>query len=187
LIIPFISSDEDDELAIMDIKSAFNVTQFYHLKITVDNIFIGLLIQITDSLRELNSLEILTLSLHQPRELCDEELVILNSVKERSKISKVYLCEMIDIEEVYFLMKLCPYMEYLRIDCVHNMDIESFLQEIFKKINDDSNDYLRSLCFQIPAADDQLIQNLKQMIHSEKLLVDYTIRRELETIYLQWK
>jgi len=186
-MITLISSDEDDELAIMDIKSAFNVTQFYHLEITVINIFIGLLIQITDSLRELNSLQILTLSLDQPRELCDEELVILNSVKERSKISKVYLCEMIDIEEVYFLMKLCPYMEYLRVDCVHNMDIESFLREIFKKIKDDNNDYLRSLCFQIPAADDRLIQNLKQMIHSEKLLVDYTIRRELETIYLQWK
>ncbi len=84
-------------------------------------------------------------------------------------------------------MKLYPYMEYLRIHCVHNRDIESFLTEIFKKINYDSNDYLRSLCFQIPAADDQLIQNLKRMINSEKLLVDYTIRREFETIYFQWK
>jgi hypothetical protein len=67
------------------------------------------------------------------------------------------------------------------------MDIESFLRNIFNKINHERNEYLRSLSFKVPAADDRLIQTLEEMINSEKLLANYTIRRESEAIYLQWK
>ena len=35
--------------------------------------------------------------------------------------------------------------------------------------------------------DDQTIKRLNEMIDDEKLLVDYTIHRELYNIYLTWK
>jgi hypothetical protein len=94
---------------------------------------------------------------------------------------------MIDTPEIYFLMVLCPYMEYLKVDCIKNMDIESFLRNIFNKINHERNEYLRSLSFKVPAADARLIQKLKEMINSVKLLANYKIQRESEDIYLQWE
>lgn len=39
------------------------------------------------------------------------------------------------------------------------------------KIDDESNRYLRSLCFHIPTADDKIIKNLENMINLNKLLV----------------
>ena len=65
--------DECYELVLMDIKSALNVTQFYHLEITELNIFIGILIQIIDSLRELITLSINTLLMEPPEKLRDKE------------------------------------------------------------------------------------------------------------------
>lgn len=53
------------------------------------------------------------------------------------------------------------------------------------KINDESNQYLRSLCFHVPTVDDKIIQNLENMINFDKLLVDYTIKRVLDNLYLQ--
>jgi hypothetical protein len=42
------------------------------------------------------------------------------------------------------------------------------------------------LCFHVPAADDQTIKQLNKMIDDEKLLTNYTIKRVLDYIHLQW-
>jgi hypothetical protein len=178
---------EYQELLTFDIIRALTLSQFYHLEISKKTIFIGALIQAVGLLSELKSLKVDSLSLDQPRELCEEEVDIFLSTEDTSKIKKVYLKKMIDTPDIYFLMVLCPYMEYLQVDCINHIDVEFFVRDILKKIKHDSNDYLRSLYFKVPAADDRLIEKLKEMINSEKLLVDYTIRRESETIYLQWK
>jgi len=187
LILTDITSLQYLELLTFDIIRALTLSQFYHLEVSEEKNFIGALIQAVGLLSELKSLKVDSLSLDQPRELCEEEVDIFLSTEDTSKIKKVYLKKMNDIPEIYFLMVLCPYMEYLQVDCINDMDVEFFVRDILKKINDECNQYLRSLYFKVPAADDRLIQKLKEMIHSEKLLVDYTIRRESETIYLQWK
>jgi hypothetical protein len=187
LILTDIASLEHQDLLTFDITRALTLSQFYHLEISEKTIFIGALIQAVDLLSELKSLKVHSLSLDQPRELCEKEVDIFLSTEDTSKIKKVYLKKMIDTPEIYFLMVLCPYMEYLQVDCINDMHVELFVRRIVNKINNECNQYLRSLYFKVPASDDRLIQNLKQMIHSEKLLVDYTIQRESETIYLQWK
>ncbi len=45
--------------------------------------------------------------------------------------------------------------------------------------------HLRSLCFRIPTADNQIVKKLEKMIDNEKLLVDYTIKRICDNIHLQ--
>ena len=80
------------------------------------------------------------------------------------------------IEEIYFLIRLCPRIEYLKVGFMHNINIQLFIKNILKKIKDDYNQYLRSLCLHIPTADDTMIQKLKQMINGEKLLSDFTIK-----------
>jgi hypothetical protein len=67
------------------------------------------------------------------------------------------------------------------------MNVELFLQDILKNINNQNNEYLRLLCFRAPVADDKMIRKLEKMINEKKLLSDYTIKRVLNNIYLQWK
>ena len=74
-------------------------------------------------------------------------------------------------------------MEFLNLQCLHGMTIELFLRDILNKINKD----LRLLCIYFSKADDNMIKRLSTMIDNEKLLSNYTIHRELNNIYLQWK
>ena len=92
-----------------------------------------------------------------------------------------------DIEEIYLLMKFYPQMIYLKTKQINNIDIELFIRKILKKIQDESNEQFRALCFHIPSADDQILEKFDKMIQSENLLFNYTIKRVCENIYLQWK
>jgi hypothetical protein len=94
---------------------------------------------------------------------------------------------MIEIEEVDILIKLCPQMNYLQINNINNIDVEVFLKEILIRMIGNFDYCLRSLCFRIPTADDQMVQKLEKFIDYEKLLVDYTIKRICDNIHLQWK
>ncbi|CAF1322817.1 unnamed protein product [Adineta steineri] len=163
------------------------VSLFYHLEIPYDTIFTGLLIQILDVLPQLISLKLLSLSFNKPRKLSLQEIDILSSRKNTSQIKYVYLKKMITIEDIDFLMKLCPSMVYLRIDYAYKNNAESFVRNILKKIDCKLNEHLHVLCFHIPRADNEMIKKFENMIDSEKLLINYTIQRAGENIYLQWK
>ncbi len=157
------------------------------MEIPNEEIFNGALIQIVDLLSELQTLKIHSLSLEEPRDLCEEEVDILLSREDTNKITKVYLEIMMDMADIYFLMVLCPQINYLKVGFINNIDVESFVRKILNKINHEQNQYLRLLCFRVEAADDQTIKNLEKIIDDEKLLVDYSMKRVRENIYLQWK
>jgi hypothetical protein len=91
-----------------------------------------------------------------------------------------------DIDEIVFLMDLCPHLIYLRVDNINNMNMESFVRIILLKMKTQHQSKLQLLCFHVRAADDQTIKQLNKMIDDEKLLIDYTIKRVLDFIYLQW-
>ena len=78
-------------------------------------------------------------------------------------------------------------MTYLKVEFINNMDIQLFVRFILTKIITKSNSQLQLLCFRVAAADNKIIDKLNNMIDSEKLLSDYTIKRVLENIYLEWK
>ncbi|CAF1175878.1 unnamed protein product [Rotaria sordida] len=80
---------------------------------------------------------------------------------------------------------LCPYMKFVQIKQL-NMNIELFLRMLLKGIYNNNFCYIRSLCFHIPAADDLMIDNLKQMIKDEQLLFQFAIERIIDNIYLKW-
>jgi hypothetical protein len=96
--------------------------------------------------------------------------------------------EVNDVEEVHTLMSLSYRLNYLQINSLHDISIELLIREILiRTSNDGFNEDLRFLCIGIPTADDQLIEKLKETIDSEGLVVDYTINRIMDKIYLQWK
>jgi hypothetical protein len=154
-----------------------DVTQIYHFA-NNGEIFAGTLVEILSQFNKLDSFEITSLLLSQPRNLSDYQILSKNQIK------KVILQYLNNIEEVYFLIDLCPHMAYLLVYDIRNIDMELFLRLIFKKL---MTHQLRLLGFGLRAADDQMIIQLEKMIKNEKLLLDYAIRRVWNLIYLQWK
>jgi hypothetical protein len=118
----------------MHIENILNVTQIHHLEISHEKILIDILIQITNSLPQVNTMKIHSLSLDQPRDSETEELIIFPSTKSTNQITKVCLEKMFAVEEVYSLMKLYPHMSYLKINSFDNMKVNVFIRNISKKI-----------------------------------------------------
>jgi hypothetical protein len=100
----------------VDIKRILSIAQIYHLTITVEKIFVGVLIPILDSLPKLHSLKLPSLSFADPKDMNPEDYSIFFSTTPKSKIIKVYLEKVDQNEEIYFLRTLCPYMVYLKVD-----------------------------------------------------------------------
>ncbi|CAF2570916.1 unnamed protein product [Rotaria sp. Silwood2] len=78
-------------------------------------------------------------------------------------------------------------MVYVKNDDQAYIDIVSSLRNIVENINHDYNNHLCSLCFNVPAADDETIKKLNEMIGEAKLLFGYTISHLRDHIYVAWK
>ncbi len=44
-----------------------------------------------------------------------------------------------------------------------------------------------SLGFRFKFADENFIETLKEIINDENLTINYTIKRELDNVYIEWK
>ncbi|CAF1502734.1 unnamed protein product [Rotaria sordida] len=182
LTIEYINDIDFDEVLQMDMTRILTVAQIYSLDIPVENVYVDVLIEIVRLLPELTTLKIHSLSLHKPIMLNFIQL----SMNYTSKVRKVYLLTMNEIEEFSILLNLCPFMKYFKVDYTKQMDFKFLLQCILKKIKHDYNEYLRLLCFRVPTADDEMIQKLNRMIDLEKLLWNYKIKRVAENLYIEW-
>jgi len=78
-------------------------------------------------------------------------------------------------------------MNYFEINDINKIDVELFVKNILMKITIKYKHHLRFLCFRVPTVDDKMLQRLEEMINFKKLLVNYTIKRVCDNIYLQWK
>jgi hypothetical protein len=181
-----IPSVESYESIMKHIKRILSIAKIYHLEISQPQIFIDLLIRIINFLPELHSLKIHSLSYNESNNFGTEELKCICLTLLTRKITKVYVEQMIILEEMLFLMALFPSTVYFKVDFICNMNIESCLRNILAEIDHECGDHLRSLCFRVQAADDQTIKTLQKTIHDEKLLINYTIKRVVDNIYLQW-
>jgi hypothetical protein len=166
-----------DQILKKNISHISTVGEINHLEIS-EEVQTNMLIEILILLPEINSLQIYFLS-HVNTIDMNEQNIKLFSLQ--NQIKKVYLKKMTNIEQIYFLIELCPRMIYLKLDFVNNINI---LRLILMKIN---NHQLRLLTFRVRAADDQICEILNKMIHFETSILDYTIKRILDQIYLQWK
>ncbi|CAF2706984.1 unnamed protein product [Rotaria sp. Silwood2] len=156
-----------------DTTHVLTIAQIYHLKITEENVYVGALIEAVSLLPEFTTLKIHSLSLHKSILLNSEEVITHFSMNE--------------IEEISFFLNVCPYLEYLKMDYIKQMDLKFVLQYILEKIKHDCNEYLHLLCFRVPTADNETIEKLKRMINFEKLLWNYTIKHVADNLYLEWQ
>jgi hypothetical protein len=182
LTIPHISLDEYYHLVVTDIETVLSVTQIHHLEIS-EKVGIDILVQFTNALPKVTTMKLHSLSLDKARDTETEELIVFPSRRSINQIRKIYLETVSNIKEIYSLMKRYRNMSHLQINSFDNIDVDVFMLNILTKINRDSKQHLRSLCFRAPAtASDALI------VHTVKRMkTDYTINRVDGYIFLQWK
>jgi hypothetical protein len=173
------------ESIIKYIKRILTITPIYHLEISEPKTAICLLIRIINLFPELNSIEIHSLSYERSKYLDSEEIGRIYSTFNTKKLTKLYVREMILNDETFFLLTFFRCTVHLKIDFIYDMDIQSCLRSILKEIEHNGH-HLRSLCYCVPLIDDEMIDTLEKMIDNEKLLGNFTIKRVLENIYLQW-
>jgi hypothetical protein len=185
LILTCISVEEDPYFICSNIADILSAIEIYHL-IIYGEIFAGTLVEILFEFNQLDSVKILSLSLSQPRSLSDFERTSMSHLSSTNRITKVNLGTIDDLEEVYFLIELCPHMVYLRVDDLNKMNVQLFVRFILMKLMVKPSHRLQLFSFRVRAADDQTIQQLNQIIDDKKLLFNYTITRVLDFIDLQW-
>ena len=176
-----------DEMLFEQTKHILTITQIYHLNISQKDISIFVLVRLLSLLHDLITLKIHSFLLEDPITATTEDLLIFYSVKRKSKISKVYVEEIDHIQQLNFLFNLRPVMEYFKVRCINTIDILSFLRTIVKKINYYGCNHLRSLCVNVRAADDRMVENIKDIIKCEKLFDHFIVKRVRDDIYLQCK
>ncbi|CAF2860123.1 unnamed protein product [Rotaria sp. Silwood2] len=162
------------------------VADIYHLEIN-EEIFTDTLMEILVLLPELDSLQISSLLYSNPIYMNNKDINVLSLLSSQNQITKVYLKKITKMEEIDFLIELCPRMTYLKVEFLHHINIQLFVRVILTKINMKFNHQLRLLCSCVKVADNDIIEKLNRMINAENLLTDYTIKRIVDDIYLQWK
>jgi hypothetical protein len=186
------STDNWDQSLIDEMKPTFLAVQFTDLNIYCDGIPVDIFIEIIRLLPNLVSLEISSLPLIHVDCLSfeDAEILLLSSIT--SKITRVKLDQIVELDQIRFLTNLCSRMRYLEVGCKTEKDMENIVGFISMN-NTTVIPYLCSLCLCVPNANDKIAQNLnilidyERLFHVESAFRDYTIRRMCDKIFLEWK
>ncbi|CAF1646968.1 unnamed protein product, partial [Adineta ricciae] len=170
---------------IKHIHSAMKIDQL-HIR---PAIFVVKLIEILELLPELDALKLSTISFSDPRKVTQDEFIQMFCLTNQIRITKLYLGKIRQIQHVYFFLTICPLIKQLEINNLpKKMKIKLFLRLLLIQIKNRSKfSNLRLLCIRLPLIDDKMILKLKQMIQDESLLVDFTIKRMMDKVYLEWK
>ena len=171
------------------------LTQFHHLIVDTKTVSIEDLVELLCELSNVISLKLRRVAPFKPFDSSEEDSddeedeyrESLARVSQTNQITEVYLEQSNDFKELDSLLGLCRHVKHIYINSLHNINIESFIREILIRITDGSNKDFCLLCLRIPTADDQLIEKFKKIIDSNARLIDYTIKRVMDKIHLQWK
>ncbi|UJR11600.1 hypothetical protein I4U23_015782 [Adineta vaga] len=174
-------------LTILDyLEHILPVMQIDHLDIQ-QQIFIVKLGEILNLLPDLDSLKLGTISISYPRSVTEEELFGSYYLISQNKVTKLCLERIDRFEEIYFIISLCPRIQKLRINFLKKMNIELFVRSFFTEVRRREIQTLKSLCFCVPIVDDKMMKKLETMIKNENLLLDFSMKRMMNQIYIQWK
>lgn len=181
-----------NEEFINQMKSSSMMTASTHLTVDYQNSLAPILIEIIGVLPNLHSLEIISMPSIPANLLSSKASELFSSVSNMNRISKVKLDEMKEIEQIYFLMDLCPQMEYLEINCKTEQDVIHIVTFVARNSLKHMR-YLRFLRLSIPNLNEILLQNLRIIINLERPfycdpnLINCEIYHVQNKIFIDWK
>ena len=150
-----------------DIGLISSLAHIYHLTTHTDA-HTDILARLLPHLPVLDSLQIASLPLPQSETLSDHKESILQLIPSTTRITKVYLETVYDIEEIFFLFEHFAQLMYLKVNSIKNLDEKIFVRLILMKIKINLQYQLRLLSFHVSRTDDHMIKVLKKMIDEEK-------------------
>ncbi|CAF4992890.1 unnamed protein product [Rotaria sp. Silwood1] len=169
------SFDEQDQLFMNKFKSTFLSVPFTRLKISCEAIPIGMFVRIIHLLSNLDSLKVSSLSCIESDWLVKSDGETSFSTSINSKITNVNLDEMINLEQVHFLLHLCPCIQYFQVNISKHMNLKMLVRFILIQASTYNFD-LRFLCLSIQNANEDMVRKLQKLIDTEKLLSNYMIK-----------
>jgi hypothetical protein len=155
------------------------------MNINCNEIHVGTLIDLIQSLPNLDFLVFNSLPIAEPRCLSEEEATAFRSISNSNKITRVNLQQLTQPAQIEFILDLCPRLQHLNLACCYSIDIESCLRFIFmEKIKYILN--LSSFCLRISKIHEEIIENAQQIINLQKLHRHITMEQKDNEIYLRW-
>jgi len=133
-------------------------------------------VRIIELLPNLDSLKMSSLSHIQSDWLIENNRLTSFSTLINSKITNVNLEKMINIEEVHFLLHLCPCIQYFLVNIPKDINVKIVVRFILIQAST-YNLHLRFLCFSIQNANEDVVHKLQKLIDTEKFLSNYIIKR----------
>ncbi|UJR15705.1 hypothetical protein I4U23_002640 [Adineta vaga] len=161
--------------------------QIIHLNVDCQKLSYPKLIQLIHKLSKLQSLRITSLSYFKLKDSLKQDVKFVQLWLEKNYITFLEIqsfMEENDLEKIQFFINLCSSMKSLQVRCKYIFNIPSILRHILSR----NLNKFSSLCLWVPVTNDNMIKQLQEIIHQEKLLMDeYAIKRTSDRIYLQWK
>jgi hypothetical protein len=117
-------------------------------------------------------------------DLSAEEEEDLRLISINNNITKV--SQIMNLNQLMFLINLYPRMEHFQVCGVEDKDLIKIVSLILKKTMTNIP-HLRTLQINLWSINDGTVEKLKNMVHSEKLLSNYTIKYTDTYFFLEWK
>ncbi|CAF4453417.1 unnamed protein product [Rotaria socialis] len=146
----------------------------------------SLLIELFSLLPNLDSVRISPLPLYEDFYKSDQPSIISKFLLKNNKITKVALIKISQIEEIGSIIDICPRMQHLTLECISHVNLKLLVRQTLSKIKTNRIRRPITICIYIADANNNMVQELQKMIHSKKLLKNYTLNRQYDRFYLHW-
>ncbi len=168
-----------------DLNRVLFTKKIYHLNIFMEHLPFNLLLEILSVLPDLLSLKIHSFQLDGNKiGLIIKQIRNFHDHTDKCQIKSICI-EEIDVDNVHFLFRSCRFIKNLEIKYMINMNIED-LPKFLDLIQSWTRTF-HSFTLHVPIINDEFIRKFDYIIHSEKLLVNYTIKYLCNKINIQWK
>ncbi len=182
---------KDNQPFIDKISPLFEMIQLTCLDIYCSDVAVPMLIKILNFLANIHSMRISDLPLPEEIFDCNDDIDIdmFNLFLKNNKITKVTLRNISGLEQIDFILDIFPRMQYLALQKISNIDLKLIVQSTLLKIKEKNIYRPMKTCVVVVVveATNNKIQQLQKLIDSKNLFQNYTLNRQYDRIYLQWK
>ncbi|CAF2840285.1 unnamed protein product, partial [Rotaria sp. Silwood2] len=178
---------ENDESLINKINPILIMTQITYLNIECNQMTVIMLIKILHTLTNLNSIRLSNSPLCKKMDLNIRDIIIFNAFLKFNKISKITLQNVTKQDQIECIFKYFPRIKFFGLERVRDTNLKSIIRYILWNIEDNYISHSMTICVFCDDAKFNKVEKLYRMIDSKNLLKNYTIHRQYDRFYIQWK
>lgn len=134
----------------------------------------------------LNSLSISSQIPENFKNLSEVYLHVIDQFAKDNRITKLNLERMTEIDQIHFLLHLCPKITHLQVTCRTMSDMEWLIQYISSQQAMKLIPELRCLSLCRLEADEQMVKTLHAIIQERQLFRNFSIHRICNQIFIHW-